>query len=127
MQTFDNLARGRTWNVTASLLDIVPDRCEGELGPVSPLADIAVFCGNGTSSAVRTAETVHADNEEARGIEGSARTPKERAPPVTDICTAGQGMADDHGIVSGRRKSPSSGVGDGDIFEDDAGFQLERR
>ncbi|KAK2072434.1 hypothetical protein P8C59_006791 [Phyllachora maydis] len=36
-------------------------------------------------------------------------------------------MADDHGIVSGRRKSPSSGVGDGDIFEDDAGFQLERR
>lgn len=51
----------------------------------------------------------------------------QRAPPVADVGTAGKSMTYHQGIVALRGERPSGAVGDGNIVEDDAGFEREVR
>lgn len=45
--------------------------------------------------------------------------------PVVDVCAAGEGMADDHDIVSGLVEAAPCLVRDGDVFQCAAIFEGE--
>jgi len=106
-------------------VDIVSDRRQGELGAVQAEGGVAVLGGDGAGAAVRTAQAVHTHDEEARRVEGLARAAQQRAPPVAHVGAPGEGMADDHGIVAGRREGAIRLVRDGHMEELDAGFERD--
>lgn len=83
--------------------DIIAYGGEWELRAISAVIDVPILGCHRAGRAVGTAQAVHANHEEAGYIKGSSVATKQRAPPVTDIGTACQGMANDHGIVPIRR------------------------
>ena len=81
--------------------------------------------GDGTRAAVRTAQAVEADDEEAGGVKRSTAT-DQRSPPVAHVGAAGQRVADDHDVVARVDvELAMRAVGDGHVAERLAGLEGE--
>lgn len=98
---------------------------EGELGSVPALARVAVAARDGARGAVRAAERVDADDEEARHIKRAPVCSQQRTPPIGHVGAAAKRVADDHGIVAARRQLALCAVGDGYIVQSDARLERE--
>jgi hypothetical protein len=106
--------------------DVISYGREGKLRAISAIVHVPILGSHRASGTVRATQAVHADDEEARYIEGSSVATKQRAPPVTDIGTARQGMANDHGIVPVGRQFTFGGVRNRHILKCDTRFKVER-
>lgn len=105
--------------------DIVAYCGQWELGPVPASIDVAIPRSDGAGCAVWTAQAVHANDEEARHVEGSPIAAQEGTPPIAHIGTAGQGMAYHHGVVALRRQLAPSRVRHRDIVQGHARLEGE--
>lgn len=122
--------------------DIVLDRAAGHLGP-KRLAGFGVG-RRARDGAVRRADNIGAEDEEAGRVEGLVRA-QQRAPPdvsdtvrmdargralnapVFNVCRPSQRMADDQAIILRLVQFAPRLESDRDILDLDAGFQGERR
>lgn len=82
------------------LPNIIANGCQRKFGTICVILRVAINGSDRTGGPVRAAKTVHADNEKPRNIKGSAIASQQWAPPVTDIGTSCESMADHHDIVS---------------------------
>lgn len=108
-------------------LYVISDSRERELRSVSLILGIPILRRDWTGRAIWTAQAVHADDEEARGIKGPTRTAEQGSPPVTHICTAGKGVTDHHSIVTLGVQLAAGSVRHGHIVEGHTGLKREGR
>jgi hypothetical protein len=104
---------------------IVSDGCQGELRAIPSLGRVTIHSGDGAGSAIGAPKAVHADDEEARSIEGASGTSEKRTPPVSDVGAAGESVADHHDIVARRGKCAAGCVCDGHIIKGHARLEGE--
>lgn len=74
---------------------VIPDGSQWKFRPVMAFCRVTVPVRNGTGTSVRTSQAVQTNNIEASGIECLTRPSEKRAPPVRDVGTTAQRMADD--------------------------------
>lgn len=89
------------WVAARHSPNIVPNCGQGELGPVDSLVRVAIFVRDRAGAAIGAAQAVQTNDKKLANIERLAGTTEQGAPPVANICTAAQGMADHKHIVSG--------------------------
>jgi hypothetical protein len=82
-----------------------------------------VVGGDGTRCPVRAPKTVEANDEEPRRVECPPWTSQQRTPPVRNISTSRQGMANNHGIVPIRRQLTPCGICHGDVVQSHPRFK----
>lgn len=106
--------------------DVIAYCGERKFGTISAIVHVSILGRHRAGGAVRTTQAVHADHEEAGYIEGSSVPAEQRAPPVTDIGTACQGVANDHGIVPVGRQFAFGGIRNRHMLECDTRLESER-
>lgn len=104
-------------------IDVVSDRGQRKFGAVVLVLRVAVLAGDRAGASVWTAQAVEAADEEARHVERLAGSAEQRSPPVANIGAAGQGVADDHGIVAIGRQRAVRLVCYGHIVQCDAALE----
>jgi hypothetical protein len=107
-----------------SVLHIVADGCWRKCGTIGT-ASIWVN-RDGRRRAVRGTESVCAEDEESPRVERLSSA-HHRAPPIFDVCTAGERMADDHDVVLGFIEPTPGFVRHRHLFERGAAFEGELR
>jgi len=82
----------------AYILNIISYRSQWKFGAISLLIRISILASDRTCTAIRTPQAVQANHEKPRQVERSSWPTHQRSPPIADISTPGQRMADNHGI-----------------------------
>lgn len=107
--------------------DVIAYRCQREFRTISLTVAVPILCRHGTGGAVRTAQAVHADHEEARHVKGPSIAAQQGTPPVAHIGAARKSMTNDHCVVGFRRQLSLGGVCHRNVVENMARLEGEGR
>lgn len=104
---------------------VVPHGSEREFRSIVAILRLTILVGDRARTTVRAAQAVQADDEEPGDIKGLTRSSEEWAPPIGDIGTPTQSVADHQGIVALGRQNATGRIGDRHIVKSNTGLEGE--